>query len=171
MIDQLLRWYGALTKRERLMVHAAVLVVGVGLLWGMLFDPAWQGRKRLAQELPKLRADAAQIDALAGEVQRFSNSSGVRLTGAKLREELDKSIREAGLAASSAEATDQADRIELRFSDVPYPALLAWIDGAQRALRVRASQLLIQRAGAGNNASGHHVNAQVSLDATKSGAQ
>lgn len=165
MIESLLRWWGSLTPRDRRVLGIGVGVVAVALLYLLAFEPAHQGRVRLEKELPALRGQLAQMDALSAEVRRFA---GQATQGAdspqQLRSQLEASIAAAGLKGSLSQLTLSGDLIDLRFKAVPFAAWLAWFDGALRETRLRAVDIAIERdAGPGT------VSARLTLEAQKSG--
>jgi general secretion pathway protein M len=141
------RWQ-AMSPRERRLVVVASLVLTVGLVWGLLIDPAMRGRARLATELPALRAQLGQMEALSAEAKRLGGAGGAKLTAAQVREELERSAGVAGLRANLAKTQAEAGRIEMQFVDAPFAAWLGWLDGVQRTLRLRVLQVSVARANA-----------------------
>lgn len=148
------RW-DALAARERRLITLAVSLIGLALLWTLLIEPAWQGRARLRAELPELRAQVAQVDALVGESRRLGTTGGAEMPLPAIREELERSLGAAGIRANLAQIEVRGDRIEMRFNDVPFAVWLAWLEGAQRSLRLRIVQVSAAREGAqGSSAAG-----------------
>lgn len=165
MIESLVRWWGSLTPRDRRVLAIGTGVVAVALLYLLAFEPAYQGRARLEKELPALRGQLAQMDALSGEVRRLA---GQATQGAdspqQLRTQLEASIAAAGLKGSLSQLTLSGELIDLRFKGVPFAAWLSWFDTALRETRLRAVDIAIERDGAPGT-----VSARLTLEAQKPG--
>ena len=65
MIGRLRAWWIGLGRRERALTAVAGSFVLLALLYLVALEPAWKSRVRLDAELPRLRAQVAEIDALA----------------------------------------------------------------------------------------------------------
>lgn len=139
------RWR-ALAPRERRLVALATVTVALGLIWSLAIEPAWRGRQRLSSEIPALRAQVAQIEALAAEARRLGETGSAAMPARTVREELQRSAAGAGLQATLVPAADdRGDRIEMRFEAAPLGAWLSWLDGAQRSLRLRTVRASVTR--------------------------
>ena len=120
-------WQG-LTLRERrlLMLGSASLVVL--LCWFWVIDPAIKIRKKMQQQLPELRAESAQLRALAQEIVDLPPAAPV--AQALSREALERSLMDSGLRAEQITLTD--GKFMLSFSDVPFSTLTDYLQKAQR---------------------------------------
>lgn len=147
------RW-DALAARERRLIALAVGLISLALLWTLLIEPAWQGRARLRAELPELRAQVAQVEALVAESRRLGPTGGAEMPLPAIREELERSLGAAGIRTNLAQIEVRGDRIEMRFNDVPFAVWLAWLEGAQRSLRLRIVQVTAAREGAQGSTAG-----------------
>src|SRR6185436_7429547 len=79
---RLLEWWTGLSRRERIATTAAAVLVTVATLYLAAIEPAWRARVRLAAELPQLRAQVAEMDALAIEAKKLnSRAPGVDSPG------------------------------------------------------------------------------------------
>jgi general secretion pathway protein M len=148
MIETLLRQWGALAIRERRMVLGALVVIAAALLYLLAFEPAWTQGRKLAQDLPVLRAQAAQIGALAAEARRLSAVPRTSESPQALQAALAESTRAAGFGAALAELKRDGTLFELRFAGVPHEPWLLWLDASLRQTRLRVVDLSITRAGA-----------------------
>ncbi len=128
MLEPLLQKWNALTPRDRRMLGLAIGFLLIVFLWLVAFEPAWDGRRQLARELPTLRADLAQMDQLALEARLASTSNRQAIeSAAQLRARIEQSLEEAGLtpAIAQLEAEWRADRGALSAGGVRELALLA----------------------------------------------
>jgi len=147
MIETLLRHWGSLASRERRMVLGALVVIIIALLYLLAFEPAWKANRKLAAELPVLRAQAAQLGALASEARRLSAVPRVSESAQALQAALSASTQAAGFGAALAELKRDGALFELRFAGVPHEAWLLWLDATLRQTRLRVLDLSIVRAG------------------------
>ena len=157
-----------MSKRERLMVIAAALVVGLGILFGLLIDPALSGSKKINQDLPSLRSDLAKVQAWTTEAKRLSSETtlaSAAFTGSA-RTEVEKSLQRAGLKDSTAVGVTSAgltsagltsavtitgsdEQLQIKINDVAYPGLMDWLNSVQKELRARVTRAAIVRSGQG----------------------
>ena len=76
MLERLVQWWSALQTRERRMLASGGIVLALLLLYFVAFEPAYIGRQRLQTELPELRAQLAQMEALGTEARQLSAKTG-----------------------------------------------------------------------------------------------
>ncbi len=124
-------WYGR-TPRER-----RILAVGGGLLllvlvWLVLIDPALQGREQWNKALPGLRADVAQMQALAQ--QAAAAPAAAPAAPMPDRAELERSLAGQGIKPQSLTVSD--GQVRLTLSDVSFSALIEWLRQVQRDVQL-----------------------------------
>ena len=71
MIEKFLQTWKTLAGREKRLVGAALGIVVLAVVYLLMFEPAWTGRRQLQGELPTLRSQLAQMSALANEARRL----------------------------------------------------------------------------------------------------
>lgn len=144
MIEQLLQKWRGMAPRERRMVAGGAVVVALALVYLLLVEPATLARREIARELPGLRAQVAQMDALAAEAARLAGAPAGTDVPAQLRARIEESAASAGLAAR-AQVQLVGERIEVRARDVPFAALTEWLDSVLRETRVRVVDATVTR--------------------------
>ena len=65
-MDAIKQFWLERAPRERLILGAGGIVLIAVLLYLMLIEPAWSGIGRLERSLPQQRAQAAELESLAG---------------------------------------------------------------------------------------------------------
>jgi general secretion pathway protein M len=115
--------------RERAALTAAAAVAILGLFYAVLIGPALTGRERLNQELPTLRQQLAQLQALAREAASLAGTNPTA-TAPLTKESLEASLLRQGLKAETVALTGDIARIQL--SSVSFAALMAWLDEMQK---------------------------------------
>jgi general secretion pathway protein M len=145
MIEKLLQSWRAMALRERRMVTAAALSVLFAVVYLLMFEPAWKGVAKLDQELPQLRAQVAQMGALASEARRLGTVPKAIESTEVLQQALQASVQAAGLGNALSELKLSGDLFDLSFSAVPHTAWLTWLDTTLRETRLRVADLSITR--------------------------
>lgn len=144
MIGRLRAWWVGLGPRERAMTAVAGSFALLALLYLAALEPAWKARARLDAELPRLRAQAAEIDALAQEAKRLA-SRGVAVESAgAAKAALEQSLARANLGGAQVAVLDER-RLAVAAKSVPVTAWLAWAEEAARESRLRVAAARISR--------------------------
>lgn len=147
MRHALQQWWLGLSRRERMATLAASAFALIAALYLVALEPAWRTRARLGAELPVLRAQAAEVEALRLEARRlkqhavrFENAGELRAAAAKL-------LAERNLAATL-QAGD-GERLVLAARRVDAANCLAALKDVSSALPLRIVAARITRVAAG----------------------
>jgi len=148
MRNSVREWWVGLSRRERIATIAAVVLTLAALLFLLGIEPAWRTRARLATELPALRAQAAQVEALRLEarrlkerVVRFDNPEQLRNAAAKLLAE-----RNLGAAALK---PGEGERLVLALRGVDAANCLGALKDVSTELPLRITAARITRVSVG----------------------
>lgn len=127
-------------------IGAALLVFII--LYLVALEPAWRARARLAVELPRLQAEAAEVEALALEAKKLRpRALGVE-SPAQMKSALERLLAEKQIAGGSIrEGEDRRLLLTLRRAEAG--ACIAWLKDASTELPLRVSAARISRAGPG----------------------
>lgn len=123
-------FWAARNARERMMLAAAAAVATLGLVYAVMIDPALTGRERLRNDLPALRQQVAQLQALSKEVSALSENTAPSTT-AITRENIEAGLARKGLKPQSVVLTGNHAKVQL--TAVSFSALLAWLDDIQKS--------------------------------------
>ncbi len=115
--------------RERAMLAAAALAVTLGLIYALLIDPALSGRDRLNKNLPLLRQQVAQMQALSREAAALSGKSATPAL-AMSRENIEAALARNGLKPQSVMLTGDFAKVQL--SAASFAGTLNWLDEMQK---------------------------------------
>ena len=147
MMSHARTWWRGLARRERMMVLSAVFVVGIGLLYTVGIEPAWDMRIRLARELPRLQDEVVQLEALRAEVRGLEQRSGGVQTRASLRAAAEQSLRRANLVG---EVVDHgASAVTVNTRNIAAAKWFNWLESFAREARIRMVTTRIERASPG----------------------
>jgi general secretion pathway protein M len=115
--------------RERAMLAVAALVVTFGLAYALLIDPALAGRDQLNKNLPVLRQQVAQMQALSKEAAALSGKSAAPLI-AMSKENIEAALARNGLKPQSVMLTGDFAKVQL--AAVSFAGTLNWLDDLQK---------------------------------------
>jgi len=142
------QWWLGLSRRERMATFGASAFALAAALYLIAIEPAWRTRERLGAELPLLRAQAAEVEALRLEARRlkertvrFENAEQLRAAAAKL-------LAERNLGAAVLQP-GEGDRLVLTMRRVDAANCLAALKDVSSALPLRISTARITRVAAG----------------------
>jgi general secretion pathway protein M len=144
MIARLRAWWLGLARRERAMTAVATAVVLLALLFLVAIEPAWKARVRLAAELPKLRAQAEEVNALAQEAKGLKSRGVAAESAGAARAALEQSLARANLGGVRVAALDER-RIAASAVGVPVAQWLTWAEEAARESRLRIATVRLSR--------------------------
>ena len=126
--------------RERKILSIAAAVVGLALIYLVLFQPALDGRAQLDKTLPQLRQQAAELQSLAAIASQFAQQPPAPVMPAT-RENIEAALARNNLKAQSVLLT--GDMLKVQFSNASFAALVNWLDEQQRSARFVVSEAAI----------------------------
>ena len=144
MIGWLREWWLGLGRRERAMAAVAAAFALLAVLYLVALEPAWKTRARLDAELPRLRAQAEEIQALAQEAKRLTSRGMAVESAAAAKAALEQALAQANLGGARVAVLDER-RISVSAKDVPVSQWLAWAEQSARESRLRIAAIRIAR--------------------------
>ena len=130
----------ARTDQERRFLSVGGAVVLLALLYLILIDPAVEGRARLQRQLPQLRQQAAELQAMAQEANTLARAPAAQVAPVT-REGVNTSLRGRGLSPQSLSMT--GEYIKLQLNNVSFANLATWLDEQRRANRVLVQDAVV----------------------------
>lgn len=139
------RWR-QLTSREQAMLAGGAMALLLVLVVQIGVRPALDDIVRSDAKLPRLRAQAAQVDAVVQEALALQGSVRGRIPPSELGGELTASLTQAGLSGEhtvQAVAGSAEPAWEVRVTEVSAAALFVWLSStpAQLRLSLQAAEL------------------------------
>ncbi|WP_439683813.1 type II secretion system protein M [Cupriavidus oxalaticus] len=120
-----------------------VLVIGYTLLW----EPAAEGRQRVARSLPQMRADLAEMETLAQEARGLKATPAPALRGDALTQALQDSLGQHGLKATRL-AAGADNNVQVQLDKVPFGAFSSWLQDVRQQQRMKVIDARIVYVGA-----------------------
>lgn len=140
-------FWSARNPREQAILAGggAVLALVIGYL--VLWEPAADGRERLARNLPKLRADLAEMETLAQEARGLKATPAPSLRGDALTQALQDSLGQHGLKATRL-AAGADNSVQVQLDKVPFGAVSGWLQDVRQQQRMKVIDAHIVYVGA-----------------------
>lgn len=117
------------TEQERRMLAIGGVVVGLGLFYGVLIDPALEGRAKLSKDLPLQRQQAAELQAMGRTAMELKARTPIQANPLS-SDALNASLAANGLKAQSLSISGSLVRLELK--GAPFAAVATWLDTVRR---------------------------------------
>jgi type II secretory pathway component PulM len=137
--------FAALPQRERRMVVAAVAVLAVIFLFGVLL-PLDHSVSRAQQRLAKKRTDLSWMQSVAPELAAAAPPAAA--SGESLLVILDRSAREAGVASSLTTEPAGPNSVSVRLQKAPFDTMIAWLARLAQLYGVSVDSATIEKADA-----------------------
>jgi general secretion pathway protein M len=148
VIAALRQWWTGLSQRERMATSIGGGLALVLVIYLVALEPAWRARSRLSAELPRLRAEAAEMDALAQEAKRLRTRTIAVESPEQLKAALNRLLAEKQITGIT--IRDGEDRrVLLSARRVEAAAWLAWMKDVSSELPLRVASARISRAAPG----------------------
>ncbi|MBI5430108.1 MAG: type II secretion system protein M [Nitrosomonadales bacterium] len=127
--QSLAEFWTARDARERTMLAAAGAVIALALIHILLVDPALSGRERLNRNLPALRQQVAQLQALAKEAAALSGKPAPAMS-AITREGIEAALARKGLKPQNVMLS--GDLVQVKLASVSFSGTMGWLEDMQK---------------------------------------
>lgn len=136
VMQPLSAFWSARNARERMFLAVAMIVIGFGLAYVLLIDPALSGRAQLSKNLPVLRQQVAELQAMAKEAGGLS-AKGAAPVAPISRESLEAGLMRKGMKPQNIALTGD-DVVRVQLASVPFAGVVDWLDEMQRTASLSA---------------------------------
>jgi general secretion pathway protein M len=129
-------FWGERTAREKTLLTAGAGVLGLLVLYSILWAPAHEGRLHLLEELPTMQRQLAQMSAQANEARGLaSNAQSVAPSGSALKDALSASLIQHGIAG--AQVLSLGDAVQVQLKNAGFGAWVGWLDDVRKQYKVQ----------------------------------
>lgn len=133
----------ARSGREKTLLTTLGALLGIALLYGLLWRPAATHRARLSAEIWALQSELAQMKQQEQEARRLARaSSSATLSGEALTAALQASLAASGLDKAKILSVRDGARIQL--SAAPFSNWVAWLERIRKQYKARVAQTQIK---------------------------
>jgi general secretion pathway protein M len=143
--DKLALYWMARTEQERKFLSIGGAIAVLALVYAVLLAPALEGSARLRKELPLLKQQKAQLEALAKTAAELSGQSAPQVTPMS-RETLSASLSARGIKPESLSMTGEFAKVQV--SAVAFSTLFAWLEAQRLENRISVLEAAITVPGA-----------------------
>jgi general secretion pathway protein M len=148
MMARFHEWWTGLSRRERIASAAAAALVLFAALYLAAIEPAWRARTRLAADQPRLRAQAAEMDALALEAKKLGARALTVDSPAQAKAALVRLAAEKNLGSATVQEGDN-QRLVVAVRKADATSTLALLKDAASELPLRISAARVSRTAPG----------------------
>ena len=141
------QWWIGLSRRERIATALATALVVLTIIFLAGIEPAWRARTKLAADLPRLRAQAAELDQLAAEAKKLKLRTRTLESPEQTRAALTQSLGEKGVAG--AEIREEGERLIVTAKRIDAAAWLAWLKDTTNELPLRIAAARMSKVATG----------------------
>ncbi|MBS1196328.1 MAG: type secretion system protein [Proteobacteria bacterium] len=141
------RW-AELQNREQKMILAGALALGVILLGLFVIAPWLSMQRQLDRDLPRLRANLAQMQVLANTARQAVSKTLPAADPAVVASEIRNSLAQSGLAPDDQKIqADAQGRLHLTLDNADFDTFLLWLDKAQKQHHLSVVSAKVNRTG------------------------
>jgi general secretion pathway protein M len=119
--------------RERNVLTLALVVIVLALLYLILINPAINGRAQLGKNLPALRQQVAELQALSKQATGIASTS-IPPTVILTKESIEAALARQGLKSQNVVLTGELAKVQ--FSSVSFAGIVSWLDDMQKTARL-----------------------------------
>ncbi|HEX8612506.1 MAG TPA: type II secretion system protein GspM [Telluria sp.] len=131
--DKLALFWMARTEQERKFLSIGGAIAVLALVYGVFLAPALEGSARLRKELPLLKQQKAQLEALAKTAAGLAGQAPPQVTPMS-RETLTASLTARGIKPESLSMTGEYAKVQV--TGVSFANLFAWLEAQRLENRV-----------------------------------
>ncbi len=126
--------------RERKILAIAAMLVALSLIYILLIAPTVTGRELLRKNLPTLREQAVQMQALAKEASNYAERTPPTVT-ALSQSNVEAALARSGLKPKSLTVTGEFAQVQL--TDVSFSSIIVWLSDLQKIALASVSEVTI----------------------------
>ncbi len=141
-------WFARFDQREQLSLLALAAVVGLYLLYIMLWNPLAGKREDLLEQNIRVAASLERVDALVSEVMHLRETgAGENRPRRNLTALVNQSTSQAGLQVSRLQPNSRGE-IQVRLENAVFDDLLTWLQDMEHSRGLLVREVSVTGSGA-----------------------
>jgi general secretion pathway protein M len=145
-LERFRAWWSAREERERRILSAGAVALGLILFYLLVWEPTGRISRQREAALADARALATLLETLAAEKQRGRPIATVAGAEQSLLAVVDQSRKASTLTKQWSTLRPEGETtVRIAFEDVPFDALLRWLNELQTRYGVRVDNADIER--------------------------
>jgi general secretion pathway protein M len=167
LTQQAAAWWDERTSQERILLRAGAIVIALALIWTLGLRPALHSIAQSRELLPRLYANAAQVDALILEAQALQGRQSGKIDAASLPEALRASLQRAGLEDSAtlnetpASKGGPSSQWEIALANANAERTMQWLAGLPYLLQLQTQAVELERSNIDGRDRPGHVSGRI----------
>ncbi len=139
-------WFVRLDRREQLSLLVLAAVIGLYLVWVLLWSPIAALRDRMAEQNTAAAAALVRVDTLVAELQQARASSGPGGQRSNLAAVVNQSTGRFNLPVSRLQPGSRGD-LQVRLENARFADLVAWLHQLELGEGLVLEEVAITQAG------------------------
>lgn len=145
-LERFRAWWAGLAPRERQIVGAGSALLAVTFLYLAVWEPLSGLRVRREEALVEARTLAVRLEQMAADAQRNRGGGAVSGADQSLALVVDQSVKSSRLGKAPSRLEPEGDAtVRVWLEDVPFDAVLRWLNDLQTRYGVRVDNADIER--------------------------
>jgi general secretion pathway protein M len=147
-LEMLKAWWNGHQPRERLILGAGGMMLVIALFFLAVWEPLHQARQRGELALEQSRKMATRLEAIASEVERARGAGGAAAANRSLSllAAVDKASKLPDLGKAPSRIQPEGEKeVKVWFDEVPFDALMQWMQVLQTQYGLNVSAAEIER--------------------------
>lgn len=140
-------WFARLDRREQLSLLVLAVVIGLYLVWVVLWSPIAAMRDRMAEQNTAAAAALVRVDTLVAELQQARATAG---PGGQQRSNLTALVNQStgrfGLSVNRLQPGSRGD-LQVRLENARFADLIAWLHQLELGEGLLLEEVAITQAG------------------------
>ena len=148
LISELRTWYEGLNTRERRLVLAVAIVIGVFIPYQLIWEPFQSSVDDMEERVTAKRKELADVQRMGQEVQQLRAQSGVRARPAGRQPLLtmaDSTARRQLAGAVENVKEEGSDGVRVQLKNARFDDVMRWLDGLQTTQGVVVREISVNR--------------------------
>ena len=148
-MKQIRQWLDGLAPRERNLVYAAAVLLGIAVVYFAVVLPVTSAARHREARIVQKTSDLAWMQQVAPQVVAAAAAGGAVASDESLVVLVDRTARESGIGSSIRDQTPAGQNgLQLRLEGAPFDLLMAWLANLQQQHGVRVDGAIIGAANA-----------------------
>ena len=148
-MNQIRQWLDGLAPRERNLVYAAAVLLGIAVVYFAVVLPVTSAARHREARIVQKTGDLAWMRQVAPQVMAAAAAGGGTASDESLVVLVDRTARESGIGSSIRDQTPAGQNgLQLRLEGAPFDLLMAWLANLQQQHGVRVDGAIIGAANA-----------------------
>jgi general secretion pathway protein M len=140
-------WWQNLAKRERAFLRTMLIVIGIALLYFVIYQPINKTIAELQQAVNYQNTIVQSIKPKVAEIQSFKHSTAQanQVNANNLLSVVDQNLKQQQLDRYTSEVSQTSSNgVQIKFSNISFDQLLQWLIALWQRYQIQVSQIEVK---------------------------